>query len=803
MKVAGEGAGRLGVWLEAALLHLLLLVLLGGSFAAMGSGAQLPSLMLPLALLVAVWGGLRFRLYAVLSVTLMLGAMLSYAWLTGGAPFAAGAGLQEGLYALALMAIFAAAVGVTALVSGYQLRSAEIVSGRENMLHTVLDALPVGVWVCAPSGATVFVNERWASFSLMSVAEIMASDSVQAPFDLGEAWEAQRQALLSGARQGVSCQRLDLSDAAGRHCHMTVLTLKVYIDAVHGVGTLSLLVDETALRLYEQRIQTSEYRLRMAMETVEMAFWEQDLQAQTVYRDAHWYRMLQLDPAEVTNERQEWQGRIHPDDRSRVLGAYRAFLADSAAPLEIDYRLRQGADGYIWVHNRVVGLEHDPAGRLRRLIGTMQDISARKRIEIDLQHARDRAEAGNRAKSHFIATVSHEIRTPLNAILGLSSLLCDTELDAEQLDLSQTIHSSGNSLLLLVNDLLDFSKIEAGRLELTVQEFPLRACFEECIKLFKSRAVQGRTAVQLTVDPALPEFALGDMERLRQVISNLLDNALKFTEQGHVEIVLQVVALSQLPLERRPDPQQAIGYLDDSDCDYLQVLVRDTGIGIAPDSQHDLFEAFSQVDASATRAYGGTGLGLAICQRLVAAMGGKIWLVSQLGEGAEFGFVVRTKLIDDSEPLSLRAPDRAESAVAAESTDRAGTLERLAEQQPCDLLIVGNRVEALPLVRACRELGYSPHQALGYELSDDVLQRRRYQLVFIYMSDEAAALELSRQVRAARWSKRPPAVVGVLADGQCISPERCKLAGMQHTLSGDWNTEVIRDLLLDVLCVRD
>ena len=185
-------------------------------------------------------------------------------------------------------------------------------------------------------------------------------------------------------------------------------------------------------------------------------------------------------------------------------------------------------------------------------MGTMQDISARKRIEIDLKQAKDRAEAGNRAKGHFIATISHEIRTPLNAIIGLSSFLNESELDEEQLDLSQTIYSSGKSLLFLVNDILDFSKIEAGRLDLEMQEFPLHLCFEDCVKLFKIRAAELNVTLRLTLDPALTEFALGDMERLRQIVQNLLANALKFTDAGEVGIAVRPVKLSELPVERRP-----------------------------------------------------------------------------------------------------------------------------------------------------------------------------------------------------------------------------------------------------------
>jgi len=783
-----QAEAGLGYRIEWTLNHVLLIGFLSLTFGTMGDGGVIEPLMLPLTMVIAVWAGLRLRLRGALGVTVILSLFVVYAWVSGIGVFFTGTSAEHLFFAVGLVAIFSTVSLLSAIVAGYHLRSAQIAEGREHMLHKVLDSLPIGIWVRSPSGATVFANERWASFSLMSVSEIMNSTSTEAPVDLGAQWESERQALLSGDAGGVRCQRVDLTDHAGNHCCMTLLTLRMYIDDVCGDGTLSLLVDETALRLYEERVQASEHRLRMALDNLEMAFWEQDFDGRKIYRDANWYRILDVAEDEVVDERQEWQGRIHPDDHPRVLGAYRAFLANASEPLEMDYRIRKGGREYIWVQERVVALERNAAGRLKRIVGTMLDISARKRVEIDLQHAKDRAEAGNRAKGQFIATVSHEIRTPLNAIIGLSSLLSEGDLNEDQLDLSKTIYTSGKSLLGLVDDVLDFSKIDADRLDLEVQEFPLLDCLEECIKLFKPRAVERGVSLKLVLDSGLTEFAMGDMQRLREIVQNLLSNAVKFTEQGEIQVAVKPVSLEQLPVERLPDSLQPIGYLDRLDHDYLEVLVSDTGIGVPKNSQQELFEAFTQVDASTTRKYGGTGLGLAICQQLVNAMGGKIWVESDGGKGAVFGFVVRTKLISES------------AAIPVPSIDR---VERIAEQHPCDMLIVGNRLEVEPLLCACRKLGYTPHHAPNYDLSADWFQRRRYDLVFILMADEAQALELSRQLSGSTRVKRPPVVLGVVPEGRIISNKRCKLAGMERLIEEPLDSRIIRDVLLEVLCVHD
>jgi signal transduction histidine kinase len=761
-------------------------------FHFMGYGGVLEPLMLPFTLVIAIGAGLRLRFAGALGISIMLLLVVIYAWARGLGIFGAGTLGEHLLFAVSLLVLFVAAMFFCALVAGYHLRSAEIANEREHLMHRVLDALPIGVWVRSPGGETVFVNERWASFSAFTVEEIMRSDSCDAPVDLGEQWEAEREELLNSDDGAIRYQYVDLEDRHGCLSSMTLLTLKVYIDDSVGVGTLSLLVDETALRLYEEQIRLSERRLRMALDTVGMGFWDFNLSSGEIYRDTNWCRILEVNAATVSHDQEEWKRRLHPNDRDRVLEQYADFLHKGAVTLEIDYRILKGASHYIWVHDRMIVQDRDAEGRPTHVMGTMQDISGRKQIELDLKEAKERAEAGNQAKGHFIATISHEIRTPLNAIIGLSSFLKESDLNTEQLDLSETICSSGRSLLLLVNDILDFSKIEAGRLELEMQEYPLHLCFEDCVKLFKAGAADRNVALRLSMDPSLPEFALGDMGRLRQVVQNLVANALKFTGSGSVEIAVRAVHLSELPVERQPNDAESIGYLDEPDRDYLEVVVRDTGIGIPEDRQDALFEAFSQVDASTTRKYGGTGLGLAICKRLVQAMGGQIWVESREGSGALFGFVVRIKLIEEV----------SESRAQVGAAD-GESVQRIAAQYPCAILVVGDRDQMASLMLACRRSGYSPHYAQNYDLSEGALQRRRYNVIFIDMGREAEGLELARQICASSKLQRPQAVIGVLPVGQSVSKERCKLVGMQRFIEGGYDLTTIQDLLVDVLSARD
>lgn len=294
-------------------------------------------------------------------------------------------------------------------------------------------------------------------------------------------------------------------------------------------------------------------------------------------------------------------------------------------------------DGRI-VHALITGAPRWQNGEYAGAIAVVTDLTERKRIEEDLARARDQAMEASRLKSEFLATVSHEIRTPMNSILGMTELLLDTPLDREQRDLLTTVQDSAQTLLTIINDILDFSKIEAGKLVLDRMDFDLCAVFEGTVELLAVQAREKQLALMLDLAPELPRRAIGDPVRLRQILLNLIGNAIKFTEQGHILVRVTAAEITATDLT-------------------LQCSVSDTGIGLSDIARKRLFQPFTQADGSTTRRYGGTGLGLAITKRLVELMNGSISVESVEGQGTTFTFTAQLERSPSEETALPPAPE--------------------------------------------------------------------------------------------------------------------------------------------------
>ncbi len=337
-----------------------------------------------------------------------------------------------------------------------------------------------------------------------------------------------------------------------------------------------------------------------------------------------------------------FQDITHPDDLAASLDPFGALLRGESAAFGLEKRYLRKDGSLVWAE-LFVSLQRDAAGQPAYAIAVIQDISERKRLEGELRRAKELAEAANRAKDEFLANVSHEVRTPFGAILGMTELVLDTPLTDDQRQCLKTVKSAADNLLGIVNDLLDFSKIEAGKLELDPADFSLRAAVGDTLRALAVRAHKKGLELACHVGPGVPDALVGDAGRLRQVLLNLVGNALKFTDEG--EVVVTVMQKSECGMrngeQKAATEERSSSSVLHSDFCILHFEVRDTGIGIPPQKQERIFRAFEQEDTSTTRRYGGTGLGLTIASRLVALMGGTIAVESAPGQGSTFSFTAR------------------------------------------------------------------------------------------------------------------------------------------------------------------
>ncbi len=401
-------------------------------------------------------------------------------------------------------------------------------------------------------------------------------------------------------------------------------------------GTLwhGFITDITERKDNERRLRDSEERLTMALEATQDGVWDWDLKTNRVFWSPRCYTMLgyQPDSFEVTYEK--WQELLHPADREKTLNGVRKTMEDPDSQLDLLFRLRHNDGTFRWISGRGKVTDMDKKGNPVRMVGTHLDITDRKlqdealrtanrrledtnrQLELSIWHANElarQAEAANEAKSAFIANMSHEIRTPMTSILGYADLLSESQKSGDNIDeYLQRLHEAGQHLMTIVNDILDISRIESGKLETEALPVSPVQIIDEVTNMLRGKATIRGLQLKRVLRPETPEYIQTDPGRLRQILLNLVGNAVKFTETGSVTIE-----------SGKSDSQ-------------VYISVSDTGIGIPRGAIHDLFQPFMQGDSSTTRKYGGSGLGLAISQRLAQLMGGQILAESEEGKGSKF-----------------------------------------------------------------------------------------------------------------------------------------------------------------------
>lgn len=600
-----------------------------------------------------------------------------------------------------------------------------------------------------------------------------AAAAIDAAVHLGDAPAVLADRALAARQSQIELNRWLLSAALAGTALLLVYTLVAFHRSVSGTIASLQRVAQRLPRLHEEyarareeteRAVAAEVRLRDSEERFRSAFDNAPIGVALVSPTGKFLQVNRSLCQLLSYAADELVGKnvhqiTHADDVDQDRLQHQQMLNGELSHCQMEKRYVDKAGQPVWVL-RSVSLVRDANEVPLHFILQVEDISQRKAAETEMQRAKNAAEAANRAKSDFLASMSHELRTPMNGVIGMAGLLLDTDLNPEQHEYAETVRDSAEALLTIVNDILDFSKIEAGRVELEHVDFALRPTVDDVVDLLAGQAIGKGLRLTAEVAADVPGTVRGDPGRIRQILLNLIGNAVKFTERGEVTVHITAAANDGCVPGRLP----------------VRFTVRDTGIGISPEAQQRLFQSFSQADASTTRKYGGTGLGLAISRRLAELMGGTIGVDSAAGEGSTFWFTVPFEPPVDVQHSATRprTPRRDTSRLRADELLESSRI----------LVAEDNAVNQKLTVRMLDKLGYRADVVANGIEAVDAIDRIAYSLILMdcHMPD-MDGFQATTEIRRREGAGRHTPIVALTASAMQGDRDLCIRAGMDDYLS--------------------
>lgn len=494
-----------------------------------------------------------------------------------------------------------------------------------------------------------------------------------------------------------------------------------------------------------QLIESNKY-LDLALEGANLGIWDWYLEDNSVKFDRRWAEMLGINFETIKMELNTWESRVHPDDLENCYADIQAYMNGETEQYKNIHRMKHENGEWVYILDQGKFSDWDESGKPIRFTGTHFDISDQKKQEQEMLEARDKAQNAEKVKSQFLANMSHEIRTPMNGILGMLELLEHTELTQEQREMVNIIGNSGSGLMIILNDILDLSKIESGKFELESIDFSIKEVIDEVVQLYKFKIDEKELDLKIESEFKDSSFYKGDFVRIKQILGNLLSNAIKFTSEG----TISVRAFSNSK-------------------DEIEVVVKDTGIGISEADQKRLFEDFLQADNSTTRKFGGTGLGLSISKKLAHYMGGRIELKSSVGEGSEFKFIVSLPKVEGK-------------GIGQITCD---VVEDLSISQPLRILLVeDNKVNQKLVTKMLEKFGYSCEVAGNGQEAIDILKKPDQKFDLVYMDMQMPildGLEATKKIRS-ELGLKDLKIVALTANVFSEDRQKCDEAGMDDFL---------------------